>query len=280
MSKPTPITKAETLHACPKCGQAGFTASGLRTHQKSQTCSRRAKEGQLAKAEPGKPALLPEFDTARRYVADIRELGRKAQHLSLLLGFELNKQKAALAVRRGGDRKSGSKPHDAVLIPWQALVEQQTGLSCDTCDRWMTIARGASKHLTILTAKDVLEKPFSALPEARQAEVLKVLHKAADGQTMHQMMITFGAWKDKAAKSPPKPTKDSAAQRTANAQDETLSAAQLMEQAQADKHALHDMHIGGAWQSLDTADLADLENKLTAYAAAVAAELKKRKGSK
>lgn len=273
MSKPT--TK-ETLHTCQQCGQGGFTASGLRTHQKSKTCKERAKEGQLATV-PAQPVMMKEFDQARRYVADIRELGRKAQHLSLLLGFELNKQKAALGERRGGDRRSADqKPHRAVFDRWEDIVEQQTGLSVDTCTRWMLIAKGASKSLPILTSKDVLEKPFSELPETRQNEIIKVLHKAVDGQTMHEMMLRFGVWKDKARKAPPKPTKTSAANRHANAANETLTAEQLMEQAKEDITALHDMHIGEAWKHLDTEDLADLENKLTAYMTAVSAELKLR----
>lgn len=273
MSKP--ITTKETLHTCKQCGQTGFTASGLRTHQKSKTCKERAKEGQLT-TTTGAPALMKEFDQARRYVADIRELGRKAQHLSVLLGFELNKQKAALAVRKGPN-----KPHGAVYSgTWEVLVTEQTGLSMDTCDRWMTIAKGAAKSLPILTAKDVLEKPFSALPEPRQNEIIKALHKAVDGQTMHQMMLTFGVWKDKAHKSPPKGTTQSAATRAANAANQTLTAEQLMQQAKDDRDALHDMHIGEAWKHLDTEDLADLENKLTAYTAAVAAEHKARKGTK
>ena len=278
-SKPT--TVKETLHTCPKCGQPGFTAKGLKAHQGNKTCKERAKEGQLVKAGQGKIVLMKEFDQARRYVSEIRELGRKAQHMLVLLGFELNKQKAALGERRGGDRKSADqKPHVAVFDRWEDIVEQQTGLSVDTCDRWMKIAKGASKSLPILMAKDVIEKPFSALPEARQQEVEKILHKAVDGQTMHSLMLTFGVWKDKAHKSPPKATKQSAANRNANADNQTLTAEQRMKVAKEDTNTLHDMHTGEAWMSLDDSDLADLENKIKAFGLAVAAELKLRKGAK
>jgi len=271
------MSKLEVLHQCPQCGQTGFSKPGLTAHLKSKTCTRR--QDQLAKAEPDKPVLLKEFDLARKYVTEIRNLGRKAQHLSLLLGFELNKQKAALGERRGGDRKSADqKPHGAVFDRWEDLVYQQTGLSVDTCERWMKIAKGASKSLPILMAKDVLEKPFSDLPEERQQEVTKVLHKAVDGQTMHQMMLTFGVWKDKAAKSPPKATKESAANRNANASNQALTAEQLMAQAKEDIGTVYDIHIGEAWKTLDTEDLADLQNKLVAFHAAVAAALNARKG--
>lgn len=240
----------------------------------------------VGKEKPGAlvvaaPAKLKEFDVARTLIADIRDLGQRAQHKSLLLGFELNKLKLKLGVKRGGDHCSKkAKPHGAALLPWHDLVEQQTGLSNDTCDRWMKIAHGAAKSLPILMAPDVLKQPFSELPAARQAEVAKILHKAVDGQTMHQMMLSFGAWKDKGLNHPPKATKASAAKRKANADDETLSAAKLIEAAMEDINALHDMHIGEAWKSLDTADLADLDNKLAAYGAAVAAELKSRRKAK
>ncbi|WP_395735145.1 hypothetical protein [Prosthecobacter sp.] len=160
------------------------------------------------------------------------------------------------------------------------LVKAETLHTCPKCSQPGFTAAGAAKSLPILMAKDVLEKPFNALPEARKQEVEKILHKAVDGQTMHEMMIRFGVWKDKAHKSPPKPTKKSAENRNENANNETLTAEQLMQQAKDDRDALHDMHIGGAWKNLDDADLADLENKLTAYTAAVAAEHKKRKGTK
>lgn len=277
MSKAITTTK-NTLHTCEICGQGGFSASGLRSHQKTKTCVKRTKEKQLATV--GQNEHLPEFDQARRYVSEIRELGRRAQHISLLLGFELNKQKAALGIKRGGDRKSeGSKPHRAVLIPWQQLVYEQTGLSADTCDRWMTIAKGASRHLPILMSKDVLEKPFIELPEQRQQEVLKVLHKAVDGQTMHQMMTGFGVWKDKDIKTPPKATKESAANRNANANSQTFTAEQLQQQAKDDINTLADMHLNGGWQHLDDADLSDLENKLTAYLTDISGLIKNRKGS-
>lgn len=273
MSKPT--TK-ETLHSCPQCGQAGFTASGLRTHQKSKTCKERSKA--LAKADP---VHLKEFDQARRYVSDIRELGRKAQHLSLLLGFELNKQKAALGIKRGGDQKSEeSKTLGASLIPWHDLVKQQTGLSHDACDRWMTIAKGASKSLPILMSKDVLEKPFSELPEKRQEEVMKILHKAVDGQTMHEMMVGFGVWKEKKPHGPPKPTKQSAANRSANADDEVLTQAELMELAKGHAVTIEDITLAGAFKALDTDHLSSFENLASKLLSEITTELKSRKAAK
>lgn len=267
---------SEPLHTCTACGQTGFTAGGLKSHQGNKTCKSRA----LVKTEPAKavPALMKEFAQARKYVADIRDFGRRAQHVSLLLGFELNKVKTALGIKAG--RPSGKLPHGAEIKSWEDLVTEQTGLSMDTCDRWMKIATGASKSLPILTAPDLLKKPFSALPAARQAEVEKALHKAVDGQTMAQMMINFGVWKEKKLNHPPKATKASAKKRAENAADETLQAAQLI--------ALHEEHINylgqitlaAAFKVADTERLAAMENALTALHEAVSAELKLRRKAK
>lgn len=275
MSKPT---IKETLHTCPQCGQAGFTTAGLKSHQGNKTCKARAKDNQLAKS---KPAQMQEFDQARKYVAEIGHLGRKAQHVSLLLGFELNKVKAALGERRGGDRKSADqKPHGAVFDRWEDLVFQQTGLSVDTCTRWMTIAKGASKSLPILTAKDVMEKPFHMLPEKRQEEVSKILNKAVDGRTMHEMMVAFGIWKEKKPHGPPKPTKQSAANRSANADDEVLTQAELMELAKGHAVTIEDITLAGAFKALDTDHLSSFENLASKLLSEITTELKSRKAAK
>lgn len=232
----------------------------------------------IVKHEETKPAPMKEFDAARKHVENIREFGRRASHESILLGHELNRLKLEVGAKHGGDRKSSSQT--ANLIRWDDLVAEQTGLSYDTCNRCMQLATAAKKHIPVLTSSDVLKKPFNALPEARQAEVVKALEKAADGRSMTQLMFDFGAWKEKGKHAPPKPTKASAAKRAENAGNETLTAAQLMEAAKEDRDALHDMRLGAAWKALDTADLADLENLLNAYAADVAAELKTRRKTK
>ena len=233
----------------------------------------------IVKAEPDKPAMLKEFDPIRRRVETIRSLGRRVGHESILLGHDLNQLKKQLGTKHGGDHTSKKASlQTANLLPWTELVEQQTGMSYSVCHRCMQLAEAAKKHIPVLTSEDVLKKPLSELPAPRQAEVCKALEKAADGRSMTELMYQFGAWKDKAAKAPPKPTKTSAANRNANAKNETLTAEQLMEQAKEDITALHDMHIGEAWKHLDTEDLADLENKLIAYMTAVSAELKLRGG--
>ncbi len=234
------------------------------------------KPGQVAKPEP-----LKEFEPARALIADIRELGQRAQHKSLLLGFELNKLKLAIGSKHGGDRKSEkSSSHGDNLIPWDKLVEQQTGLSYPTCQRWMTIAKGAAKSLPILMAPDVLKKPFNELPATRQTEVLKVLNKAADGHTMAELMVNFGIWTYKKPHTPPKPTKASAAKRAANAADEVLTQEELMDLAKDHLIKVEDFTMVAAFKALDTDHLASFENAAKALHEAITAELKERRKAK
>jgi hypothetical protein len=252
------------------------------------------------------PALMKEFSAARQHVENIREAGRRASHESILLGHELNRLKLELKVGRGGDRKSN--PQSAGLIGWEELLEQQTGLSADTCNRCMQLAQGAKKHIPILTAGDVLKTPFNALPEARQAEVSKALEKAADGRSMTQMMFDFGVWKEKKLNHPPKPTKASAAKRNANKNDETLQAAELMALTEEHIETLEQITLAAAFKAADderlhvaceaslklcsaqteelitrkssTSLLASMENAVDALKQAIADELKQRRKAK
>lgn len=273
------MSKTTETHTCPDCGQGGFTDKGLKAHQGNKTCKSRA----LVKAEPDKPAKLKEFDTARKHVETIRELGRRASHTSILLGHELLRLKAELGERRGGNRKGKHQStQNANFDRWDDLVEAQTGLSYDTCQRCMTLAQAAKKHLPLLTAKDVIEKPFSALPAARQTEVLKTLEKVADGQSMNQLMHAFGAWKDKKAPAPPKATKQSAKKRAENANDEVLQALLTSESAEEFLNQVQSITVGfPEFQGVLTdEDLAAWETQTAALLEAVRGELKKRRAAK
>lgn len=222
--------------------------------------------------------MLKEFSAARKHVENIREAGRRASHESILLGHELNRLKLEVGAKQGGDRKSSLQT--ANLIPWDELVEQQTGLSYATCHRCMQLATGAKKHIPILTAGDVLKTPFNALPEARQAEVSKALEKAADGRSMTQMMFDFGVWKEKKLNHPPKPTKASAAKRKANAEDETLQQQELMKLTEEHIETLEQITLAAAFKAADTERLAAMENAVDALKQAIADELKTRRKSK
>jgi len=222
----------------------------------------------------GKP--LAEFDAARGHVAAIREAGRRASHESLLLGVELNRLKLALGVKRGGDR---ANPQSAGLLPWEKLIEQQTNLSADTCQRCMQLASAAKKHIPILTAGDVLEQPFSELPAARQAQITKALLTAADGRSMTQLMLAFGAWKQKKTNNPPTATTASAAKRTANKHDQTLQLGLLIELSEEHLRMVQDITLAGAYKAMETGRLAHFENTASELVAALSAELTgRRKG--
>ena len=233
---------------------------------------------ELAKTPPSKPALLKEFDGIRKRVETIRNLGRRAGHESILLGHDLNRVKAEIGTRQGGDHTSEkAKSQFATLLPWKELVEQQTGLGYDACNRCMQLALAAKKQIPILTSADVLKKPLSALPAARQTEVLTALEKAADGRSMTDLMYAFGAWKDKKSKGPPKATKASAAKRGENATDEVLTQAQLMELGKGHIGTVQEIDLSGAYKALDTDDLASLENVVSAFLANITGALKERR---
>ncbi len=275
MSKPA-IKLKETLHTCPLCSQSGFSTAGLKTHQGNKTCKARALT--LSKKDA---AHLKEFDTARRHVASILEHGRRTVHESILLGHELTRLKLELGRKQGGDHTSTKASlQTANLLPWDELVEQQTGLSYATCNRCMQLSVAAKKHIPVLTSKDVLQTPFNALPEVRQAEVVKALEKAADGRSMSQLMVDFGAWKEKKKNIPPPPNKQSAAKRAANANDATLQAEQLMQLSEEHIDYIENITGAEAFKALPTDRLAHFENILTALQTVIGEELKTRRKSK
>ena len=274
MSKPT--ANKETLHTCPDCGQPGFTAKGLKSHQGNKTCKSRALT--VGKAQEGQ---MQEFEVARRHARNIMEHGRRTVMESILFGHELNRLKLELGTKRGGDHTSEkAKSQSATLLPWRELVAQQTGQSFDTCNRCMQLAVAAKKNIPILTSKDVLNTPFIELPEARQTELKKVLAKASDGRSMAQMMVDFGAWKDKPKNAPPKPTKESAANRNANANDATLQAEQLQQLSEEHISYIEDIAGAEAFKAMSTDRLAHFENVLTGLLTAISEEHKTRRKSK
>lgn len=252
----------------------------------------KAKSAELTVVPPESSAALVDlsamFAPARAHVAELRELGRRANHVSILLGAELNRLKKELGVQRGGDR---AKPQNAALPPWKDIVEAQTGLSIDTCDRLMKLAEAGKKHIPVLTAADVVEKPFAALPEARQVEVKKAIAKVADAGTMHQLMLDFGVipppkkvnLPPPGGKSPKNDFKGGADTRAkATAEGGATAKIEHLRELARDEH-LHggagviSMREGGAWKYLEDADLVALENALQAWAADVGALIKERK---
>lgn len=237
----------------------------------------------IVKHEDKEPALLKEFDTARKHAANILEHARRTSHESILLGHELNRLKAESGVQRGGDRKSAEiKLSRESLIGWDELVEQQIGMPYSSAARCMQLATAAKKHIPVLTSEDVLKTPFNALPEQRQAEVVKALEKAADGRSMTQLMFDFGAWKEKKISTPPKATKASAKKRAENKADEVLQALLTSKGATDLFNQVQSITVGFTeFQGVLTdADLAAWETQTTALLSAIQTELKTRRKAK
>lgn len=239
------------------------------------------KGGKQPPAAAGKIKLMREFDAARKHVANIENLGRRTVHESILLGHSLNQAKELLGTKRGGDHTSEkAKSQSATLLPWRDLVEQQTGYSYDTCQRCMLLATGAKKHIAVLTAPDVLKKPLSALPKARQEEVVKALKSATDGQTFGDLMDAFGVTKAKKPHGPPKPTKQSAETRVSNQQDEALQQQALMDLSEEHITSLEQITLAAAYKALDTDRLSVMEQAIDGLKKEVAAELANRRKAK
>lgn len=257
-----------------------------------------------AKAKPAKPTAItavevlpPEssaqmvdvtaaFAPARAYVAEIVQLGRRANHLSVLLGHELNRVKKELGERRGGNRsKQSTQP--ANFAPWEQMVVKETGLSYDTCNRCMKLAEAGKKFIPLLGAEDVISTPFLQLPEARQKEVTKAIQKVVDLQTMTQLMLDFGVAKPKKSNMPPKGGKSAKNEFKGGAanrdQEESDGASYESRQILArDEHLNGEagviaMRDGEAWRCLEDADLAALDNALDLWRTAIAAEANTRK---
>jgi len=229
-------------------------------------------QGITIKGEP-----IKAFDTARKHVANIIEHGRRATHESILLGHELLRLKGELGIKAG--RPSEKLPQSAVIIPWADMVEGQTGLSIDTCDRCMKLAEACKKNIPILTQADVLNKPFTALPEARQKEVVKALEKAADGRSMSQMMLDFGAWKEKKAKAPPAGGKSAKNDFKGGAHNrgDDLDPAVLRSTALENMTSIRDMRQGGTWQHLNDDELSAQHNQLEGWLHDIALLIKTRR---
>lgn len=214
------------------------------------------------------------FSTTRQYAQELHALGRRVNHISILLGAELLRVKTVLNIGRGGDRKS--KPQNAGL-KWEEIVKQQTGLSADTCDRLMKLAEAGKRFIPVLTDPDVVEKPFSDLPEDRQKAIRQAIAKVSDGSTMQQLMLDFGVVKAKKPNLPPKGGKSAknkfqggnAAGDSESEPESEASMAEVLKETALDhlngETGIIAMRDGGAWQHLEDEDLWALDNALDGW---------------
>lgn len=228
------------------------------------------------------------FTTARAHALELHNLGRRVNHISILLGVELNRVHTELGIGRGGDK---AKCKNSTLPPWKDLVTAHTGLSYETCNNLMRLAAEGKKHIPILMSQDLLETPFSALPEARQAEVKKAISKIADGGTMHQLMLDFGVITPKKLNHPPKGGKSdknnfkggaaTRAENAANQTDATLAEAkhQLALEHLKGEMGIIAMQESNAWMCLDDTELIALDNALDAWRVKIKALITEREAT-
>lgn len=205
------------------------------------------------------------WHTVRSLVGELRELGRRASHISLLIGAELLRLKAELKVTQGGNRRS--KPQTAVLN-WETIVTEETGLSMDTCQRCMKLAVEARRRHPDLLDADLLDTSFAALPAPRQDELLTHLRQVADGRTMSQMWFDFGLCKN--GPQPPPPGGKSAKNgmkggATNRSSTDDLSLEDRLEQARKDGNTVIDIYTAGMWKELETDELSHLSQRLDGW---------------
>ena len=225
---------AEILHTCPSCGRGNFTERGLRTHR----CERRPDRPSgsslpapisplpaMSKAHPKAPlspavieiepapgaVQVDPWAKARRLVEAATLFQRASLAAQILAGLELLTLHKTWGVKRGGDRKSGSKPHDVALIggegakphgvalipKWSDAVKKHLGISDQTAARWMEMAKAAKPRLSKsdLDLGSILEKNPGALTPAEQELLKKAVHKISDGRTQMEFLLECGVTK-------------------------------------------------------------------------------------
>lgn len=197
--------------------------------------------------------IAPRWAAARSLVDELRALGRRAGHVTLLLGAELLRLRDALGIQRGGNRRS--KTQNASL-KWKETCAAETGLSYDTCERAMKLAQAARREVPELLEWSESGAAFESLPAARQESLLAGLRQVADGKTMAQMWFEFGLCRN-GPTAPPKPTRESARQRLLGMTLEDQQA-----QAAADLAEVQRIVDGLSWHLLEAGQLATLRGLL------------------
>jgi hypothetical protein len=113
--------------------------------------------------------------SARSHADEVRALINQSCGPAACCGLDLHLYKLSLGVKHGGDRKS--KPHDADLIRWQDVVQEQVGISDDTARRWMQMGIGALGQL------QTTEAAYLEMTETQRAAVKAKLCRLTEGKS-------------------------------------------------------------------------------------------------
>jgi hypothetical protein len=193
---------SETLHTCPGCKTTGFTTKGLKAHK----CKGPKTEAITAEVTDEQP-LDPAWDQARQQLAALKATGRVYLYQQALFGWHLanlKKEHQANGGGRGGDRKSIRQVGG--LISWPKKVQQETGLSDRTADRFIALHDATKAKLKRLIASDKKKKADGpalslalletanplALPLEQREKVQEIVSSLCDGLTQGSLMAELG----------------------------------------------------------------------------------------
>lgn len=206
--------------------------------------------------------LVAGWEKARGLVDELRSLGRRAGHVTILLGAELLRLKESVGASHGGSRRSSTQNAN---LKWTEQCEAETGLSYDTCQRAMALAKAAQSQVPELLMLN--EGEFLALAAPLQQQIMEKLRAISDGKTMSQMWFEFGLCKN-GRTTPPRPGKKGTL--------EDLTLGQRMEAGLAGAETVRLVAEGGLWRALSTEDLAVFDRLLETWRGEIRALLSQR----
>lgn len=187
--------------------------------------------------------------------------------------------------QHGGDRKSKSTvDHERVTLrSW--LETHAPDVKYATAQRFLAVTQSVAveyaqvvgvKAAKAMALPELVTTPTKQLDERMQSKQLE-LFEWVNGTSQRSWLDKFLPHK---TNHPPKPTKESAAKRKANAADETLQAAELIKLTEEHIATVELITLAGAYRAADTDRLAAMENAVDALGQAIAHELKQRRKAK
>jgi hypothetical protein len=141
-----------------------------------------------------------DFEEARKLARFSERSFQQSISYKLLQGHEIARLYKKYGVKRGGDRKSASSPTKLGLIPWEAVLKAELGMSDEWAKTLMLAAKATEKKLPPEIVQKVLSLPLSDW-QKEDMEQLDAGVKAICGeaQSFRQFAIELGVIKDKKA---------------------------------------------------------------------------------
>lgn len=143
--------------------------------------------------ESGMEAVAQQFAQARTFHQMAKVAAAQSVAFMILCGHELNRLHKELGFERGGARRGEAfQSANVCTLKFEDMAEQFAGVSRRTAYNYRQMASEARKRIPLLNADELLSTPLALLPEPRQENLLKAVHKATDGKTAQQLMWDWG----------------------------------------------------------------------------------------